>query len=41
MSRRIFIGDVHGHYNGLMRLVTMIAPTPSDTLHFVGDLIDR
>lgn len=41
MSRRIFIGDVHGHYNGLMRLVEMIAPTASDTLHFVGDLIDR
>ncbi|MEO1623236.1 MAG: metallophosphoesterase family protein [Cyanobacteria bacterium J06632_3] len=41
MGRRIFIGDVHGHYNGLMRLVEMIAPTPSDTLHFVGDLIDR
>ncbi|MGD1897028.1 MAG: metallophosphoesterase [Phormidesmis sp.] len=41
MSRRIFIGDVHGHYNGLMRLVAMMAPTATDTLHFVGDLIDR
>lgn len=41
MSRRIFIGDVHGHYSGLMRLTTMIAPTSTDTLHFVGDLIDR
>lgn len=41
MSRRIFIGDVHGHYDGLMRLVAMIAPTQLDTLHFVGDLIDR
>lgn len=41
MSRRIFIGDVHGHYDGLMRLVAMIAPTRQDTLHFVGDLIDR
>lgn len=41
MSRRIFIGDVHGHYDGLMRLVAMMAPTASDTLHFVGDLIDR
>ena len=41
MSRRIFIGDVHGHYNGLMQLVAMMAPTPADTLHFVGDLIDR
>ncbi|MEM9092692.1 MAG: metallophosphoesterase family protein [Cyanobacteria bacterium P01_F01_bin.53] len=41
MSRRIFIGDVHGHYDGLMSLVAMIAPTKEDTLHFVGDLIDR
>jgi serine/threonine protein phosphatase 1 len=41
MSRRIFIGDIHGHYDGLMRLVAMIAPTQQDTLHFVGDLIDR
>ena len=41
MSRRIFIGDVHGHYRGLMRLVGMIAPTAEDKLHFVGDLIDR
>ena len=41
MSRRIFIGDVHGHYDGLMQLVAMIAPTLEDRLHFVGDLIDR
>lgn len=41
MSRRIFIGDIHGQYDGLMRLVMMIAPTQQDTLHFVGDLIDR
>lgn len=41
MSRRIFIGDVHGHYDGLMRLIAMIAPTREDRLHFVGDLIDR
>ncbi|MGB3668965.1 MAG: metallophosphoesterase [Phormidesmis sp.] len=41
MSRRIFIGDVHGHYTGLMRLVEMVMPTASDVLHFVGDLIDR
>ncbi|EDX86468.1 Ser/Thr protein phosphatase family protein [Synechococcus sp. PCC 7335] len=41
MSRRIFIGDVHGHYDGLMQLVAMVSPLPTDTLHFVGDLIDR
>lgn len=41
MSRRIFIGDIHGHYDGLVQLIAMIAPTEQDTLHFVGDLIDR
>ena len=41
MSRRIFFGDIHGHYDGLIRLVAMIAPTEQDQLHFVGDLIDR
>lgn len=41
MSRRLFIGDIHGHYDGLMQLVAMISPTDDDTLHFVGDLIDR
>jgi len=41
MSRRIFIGDVHGHYDGLMQLIALVCPSPSDRLHFVGDLIDR
>lgn len=41
MSRRLFIGDIHGHYDGLMRLVDMMALTATDQLHFVGDLIDR
>ncbi|MGB3788174.1 MAG: metallophosphoesterase [Phormidesmis sp.] len=41
MSRRIFVGDVHGHYDGLMRLLALVSLSPSDTLHFVGDLIDR
>ena len=40
-SRRIFIGDVHGHYDGLMRLLAMIDPDASDQVYFVGDLIDR
>ncbi|MBD0337122.1 MAG: serine/threonine protein phosphatase [Cyanobacteria bacterium Co-bin13] len=41
MPRRIFIGDVHGHYDGLMRLWDAIAPTSTDQVYFVGDLIDR
>lgn len=41
MSRRLFIGDVHGHYDGLMQLMELVSPSSSDKLHFVGDLIDR
>ena len=39
--RRIAIGDVHGHYAGLMTLLETIAPTSSDSIYFLGDLIDR
>jgi serine/threonine protein phosphatase 1 len=39
--RRIFIGDVHGHYDGLMKLLEAIDPDRSDRIYFVGDLIDR
>lgn len=39
--RRIFIGDVHGHYDGLMQLFDAISPTRADQIYFVGDLIDR
>ena len=41
MSRRIFIGDIHGHYDGLMNLLESIALTDADQVYFVGDLIDR
>jgi serine/threonine protein phosphatase 1 len=39
--RRIVIGDVHGHYEGLMALLEAIAPTSEDQVYFLGDLIDR
>ncbi|MEH2459154.1 metallophosphoesterase family protein [Nostoc sp.] len=39
--RRIVIGDVHGHYEGLMTLLEAIAPTSEDQVYFLGDLIDR
>ncbi|WP_315790043.1 metallophosphoesterase family protein [Fischerella sp. JS2] len=39
--RRIVIGDVHGHYEGLMRLLDAIAPASDDQVYFLGDLIDR
>lgn len=40
-ERRIFIGDVHGHYDGLMKLLEAIAPGSEDQVYFLGDLIDR
>lgn len=39
--RRICIGDVHGHYQGLMTLLEAITPTAEDQIYFLGDLIDR
>ncbi|MGB3204276.1 MAG: metallophosphoesterase family protein [Crinalium sp.] len=39
--RRIVIGDVHGHYDGLMTLLEAVAPNSEDQVYFVGDLIDR
>lgn len=39
--RRIIIGDVHGHYDGLMALLEAIAPNSDDQVYFLGDLIDR
>ncbi len=40
-DRHIFIGDVHGHYEGLCRLLEWVAPTGGDRLYFLGDLVDR
>lgn len=40
-QRRIIIGDVHGHYEGLMTLLEAIAPGEADQVYFLGDLIDR
>ncbi len=40
-KRRIIIGDVHGHYDGLVALLDMVSPGKDDEVHFLGDLIDR
>ncbi|MBD2081325.1 metallophosphoesterase family protein [Leptolyngbya sp. FACHB-17] len=40
-ARRIVIGDVHGHYEGMMNLLDTIAPGSQDQVYFLGDLIDR
>ena len=39
--RRIVIGDVHGHYDGLMLLLEALAPSLKDRVYLLGDLIDR
>ena len=41
MPRQLFIGDIHGHYDGLRALWTLIDPAPEDQVYCVGDLIDR
>ncbi|MCS6813389.1 MAG: serine/threonine protein phosphatase [Cyanobacteria bacterium] len=40
-GRRIVVGDVHGHYEGLMLLMEAITPHSDDKVYFLGDLIDR
>ncbi|MBE9166799.1 serine/threonine protein phosphatase [Pleurocapsales cyanobacterium LEGE 06147] len=39
--RRIVIGDVHGHYDTLIKLLDAISPNSEDKVYFLGDLIDR
>ncbi|MCA9072361.1 MAG: serine/threonine protein phosphatase, partial [Planctomycetaceae bacterium] len=42
MSERIFaIGDVHGCHQALLGVLDSIAVSPTDTLVFLGDVIDR
>lgn len=38
---RIVFGDIHGQYDGLMKLLELIKLNPDDKLFFLGDLIDR
>ncbi|MBD2101994.1 metallophosphoesterase family protein [Leptolyngbya sp. FACHB-261] len=39
--RRLVIGDVHGHYGGLLALLDLLQLQASDQVYFLGDLIDR
>ena len=41
MPRKLFVGDIHGHYDSLQRLFDLICPEVADEIYFVGDLIDR
>jgi serine/threonine protein phosphatase 1 len=40
-ARRIIIGDVHGHFQGLQNLFLLLNLTDQDAVYFLGDLIDR
>lgn len=40
-GRRLIIGDIHGHYRSLHRLLELAAPTEDDRVYCLGDLIDR
>lgn len=40
-TRRWVISDVHGQYNTLVNLLSMISPSSGDQIYFVGDLVDR
>lgn len=35
------IGDVHGCYSALMKLLDKLCLTPEDRVFFVGDFMDR
>jgi serine/threonine protein phosphatase 1 len=39
--RQIVIGDVHGHYDGLLQLVDFCKVAHEDRVYFLGDVIDR
>jgi serine/threonine protein phosphatase 1 len=40
-KRRMIIGDVHGHYDGMITLLDHLNPGTEDEVYFLGDLIDR
>ncbi len=40
-GRTIVIGDVHGYYEGVLRLLAIVDPRGDDRVYFLGDLIDR
>lgn len=39
--RQFVIGDVHGYYQGLLDLLSLLDLGRSDQVYFLGDLIDR
>lgn len=39
--RRFVIGDIHGNFQGLLDLLSLLNLNSSDQVYFLGDLIDR
>lgn len=39
--RRLVIGDIHGNFQGLLDLLSLLDLNRSDQVYFLGDLIDR
>ncbi|WP_299493740.1 metallophosphoesterase [Acaryochloris sp. IP29b_bin.137] len=39
--RRFVIGDIHGNFQGLLDLLSLLNLNSSDQIYFLGDLIDR
>src|SRR5262249_30510307 len=40
-ARVLAIGDIHGCWNALDRLLEMVQPRPEDTVVVLGDFVDR
>lgn len=40
-QKRLIVGDVHGHYEGLLHVLKLAGVTRRDQVFFLGDLIDR
>ena len=40
-ARLIFIGDIHGCYDELLMLLETVAPSPSDVVVSVGDIVNK
>lgn len=42
MKRSIFIGDIHGCYDEMMKMLDVVHYTPGDdSIYFTGDLINK
>lgn len=40
-KRTIFIGDVHGCFDELVELMSILKPTKTDRVIFLGDIMNK